>query len=1083
MQFPYATLAIARYKPPPTATPAAPAKGVAVEKPFAFTVGERVEVLAWADEDGDWLRGQLADKREGVFPAGFVRALTTEEQAGEEAHEPTTAVPAVPAVVQQTASEPEPEAPKPIEEDTLAVIPPVAISAPAPVSAPAGVPPPSPVTPAPVAAPNPTPTPVPAPVAALSTPEAPKKPSSLRDRIAALNAAGAGAAAPGSTPPPKASKPSTWSRKVPAAGPTPSTPVASPAVSLPPPTTTVQEASPAQVEIEKKVSVGLSAEDAKASIGQGGSLRDRIKALQGLQLEGTLGKVAPVKKESAEIASTEPATEDPGDGAPPTLVVVVPEGLTAEEVPLPPSAATPLGSPGGMIMPPIPRRAGPPKRRTPTPSPKASAAVDAPPTLEPEKLGDDVPVQEKQVVEEPVEIQVIPKEEAPIVSSVAALSTAAVAAAGLAATALVKPSSPKVDEEEQLDSPNDTAPVVAPFPVVQTPAAPPAAPTGGRPPIPASFSRPVVPAIVPAPVSAAKAIEQEEVDIEEGQESQVAEEEQPQREDGRDEEVPPPVAPRPAAHAAPSRAVQPPTASISETIDTPARALPPLSIPLSVPSVGSPVVPSPARSLRAPVTPDAGPQDEEDGEVKEVDPELARRAALAQRMAKLGGMKMGMGMMMPPVRKASAPPPPPPPPEGTSYLIAKICADFVVGEEAPSVPRRVGGIPAGGVRMPGLPPVVQPPVVEAVEDEPAAETPEEDEDAPEETHPGEAQVEEEEEAAPPPLPKGRPPPSRAVPVAAPVAEPDEEEETEEKEEEVHEPEEEEDQEEEVHEEPEELGDEAEEDEHQDDEEMAPPPPPRSYPAPGRLDNSIPPVSPVVTRGPSLPPPARMPSLPPTTKAPSIPSAGREIGRSESTRSGSSFLDDVEIPSSSMGMGPSDTSATPLARQESHSSHTSANVGRTATPQELEGFSASLGTQIFAAAHSKQGDKSRTTTKAFIDYCFSRATDPLPPTHDTYGIRVASLDADTGTMSSLEIVRSGDIVVLRGSRFKKPLTTIKVGCGGEAHVVVVSGYDAKKRKVHTIEVGEKSGLVEEGSFRVEELKSGKVDFYRVCPRVC
>jgi hypothetical protein len=53
------------------------------------------------------------------------------------------------------------------------------------------------------------------------------------------------------------------------------------------------------------------------------------------------------------------------------------------------------------------------------------------------------------------------------------------------------------------------------------------------------------------------------------------------------------------------------------------------------------------------------------------------------------------------------------------------------------------------------------------------------------------------------------------------------------------------------------------------------------------------------------------------------------------------------------------------------------------------WSASLGAQVFAAAHTKMSDKgARGLADAdLVNFCFSRATDPLPPVGAKYGVKV------------------------------------------------------------------------------------------------
>ncbi|KAK4702137.1 myosin tail region-interacting protein MTI1, partial [Phenoliferia sp. Uapishka_3] len=156
-----------------------------------------------------------------------------------------------------------------------------------------------------------------------------------------------------------------------------------------------------------------------------------------------------------------------------------------------------------------------------------------------------------------------------------------------------------------------------------------------------------------------------------------------------------------------------------------------------------------------------------------------------------------------------------------------------------------------------------------------------------------------------------------------------------------------------------------------------------------------------------------------------------------------------------------------------------------SPQALSSFSSTLGAQIFAAAHSKSADKSRTTTESFISFCLSRATDPLPPIGYTFGLtvfthRVAASKGAAAQEFEVDEPRAGDVVVFWDAKFKHNLSTQKVGSSEVPHVAVVQAWDSKKRKLRALEVG-KDGAVDEGAWRMEDLKGGSVTVYRAVER--
>lgn len=161
-----------------------------------------------------------------------------------------------------------------------------------------------------------------------------------------------------------------------------------------------------------------------------------------------------------------------------------------------------------------------------------------------------------------------------------------------------------------------------------------------------------------------------------------------------------------------------------------------------------------------------------------------------------------------------------------------------------------------------------------------------------------------------------------------------------------------------------------------------------------------------------------------------------------------------------------------------------------TSSQLLTFSNSLGAQLFAAAHAKLSDKSasRTTDESLLAACFARATDPLPPISNSYGIPIYALriPVEGGSKArpivgrDLDAPRAGDVLVLWEAKFKHNLSTKVVGSAEKPHVAVVEAWDGKKRKVKVIEVG-KEGGVEEGSYRFEDLKAGAVVVFRAVPR--
>ncbi|GAA5888469.1 hypothetical protein JCM5296_000640 [Sporobolomyces johnsonii] len=564
---------------------------------------------------------------------------------------------------------------------------------------------------------------------------------------------------------------------------------------------------------------------------------------------------------------------------------------------------------------------------------------------------------------------------------------------------------------------------------------------------------------------------------------------------------------------------------------------------------------------------DEGEDEEEEEEEEEEDPEVARRRALAARMAKLGGMNMRMGPMIPPIGGIGA--------MGGPKKTVKKKKAVKAEEEKPQEPeeqavesafgtpsptpdyhhhhaRHVGSFPAGGFALPGIAPLRPPPQPRPeAEPEAEAETEEQPTDASIEAE-AEPDVQQKDEPAPPPIPANRPPsmppPSRSIPPPfdgtvgvvddAELAALDRA----------------------LSEEPEDLVDEPEKEE---DELPAPPPPPR--PAGGH-QSSVPTSPPL--------PPSALPSSPPTRTVPtpssqdSTSSLARQTTRS--SRRSSTFLSST---AEKMGFSASPRQSLDLAFDaervqaggapgayaardldldamsgnawwrvkgglprslqgrrdvlcEVVSEASSTRRGKTRSENEIEviypdfsktlisiafdvedttetttalsqahfpppakpslevllRWSASLGAQIFGAAYAKAGDKSARglTDEQLVDFCFGRASEPLGPIGSTYGAKVFEVTVEGkkgAAVAEDDEPRAGDIVVFRDVKLKQTLGSKTVG----SHVAIVGGWDAKKHKLRVLEVDAKNGGVDENSYKLDEVKQGKVEVFRVAPR--
>jgi hypothetical protein len=345
--YPYRGRAIMKYKPPPQ--PGHSAEQTAQQ--FAFAKGDTITVTGQADDEGDWLEGEK-DGVQGVFPAGFVEPLEEEENvkspadtvaqpvaaAAASAQPATQEAPSAPSTVEATPSDPtnvveaqQDSAPvSPPKQDTTLREPESAVEKPTladvtPKSA-------EPAHESAAAAPT---SPIKATAAGESDsattkahpPPPAKKPNALASRIAAFNAAASAQAAepPVPRPKPKQWRPPTVAAAVPApVQPKSATSPKSPTLDLPASHSTEARSPTAHISSDagEEHTAGaerreFSAEDAQESISRGGgSLRDRIKALQGGGAGGLGARVDPSAKPWKKHASTDESV--PAESSAPT---------------------------------------------------------------------------------------------------------------------------------------------------------------------------------------------------------------------------------------------------------------------------------------------------------------------------------------------------------------------------------------------------------------------------------------------------------------------------------------------------------------------------------------------------------------------------------------------------------------------------------------------------------------------------------------------------------------------------------------------------------------------------------------------
>ncbi|WVR06418.1 hypothetical protein IAU60_003449 [Kwoniella sp. DSM 27419] len=279
MSYPYLAKTLLKYKSPHATD-------------LSFAKDETIRVTGPSDDDEDWLVGETLDgSKSGGFPKDFIEAIDNGQ--GDEPAD-------TPAAISQSAVKTEP-----IANDA----PPVPTNVPAPPSPKldsASLPPSTAQSPAPAAptiplqssAPPAAAPPAPATadtVSAQVADDSPQKPQSMKDRLAFFAAAQNKAAA---SPPPLKPKPATggltWSqrqklRQEQEAKDREAAEDAAPATSggsAPATTAGPAAAVPSTEETSKEEGKGMSAADALSSISKGGSLKDRMAALQGSRAFG-----------------------------------------------------------------------------------------------------------------------------------------------------------------------------------------------------------------------------------------------------------------------------------------------------------------------------------------------------------------------------------------------------------------------------------------------------------------------------------------------------------------------------------------------------------------------------------------------------------------------------------------------------------------------------------------------------------------------------------------------------------------------------------------------------------------------------
>lgn len=264
-----------------------------------------------------------------------------------------------------------------------------------------------------------------------------------------------------------------------------------------------------------------------------------------------------------------------------------------------------------------------------------------------------------------------------------------------------------------------------------------------------------------------------------------------------------------------------------------------------------------------------------------------------------------------------------------------------------------------------------------------------------------------------------------------------------------------------------------------EEEAAPPPPPPQRPPPGRRTSVGPP-----SRSPPVEP---QDSISSQWELPNIPTSSLEFGKEDLAMSWT----EAEAPGADE-ITPSASSHNPpaQARRESHPLNMPPQVTRFANEMDLSADDlialwGRIGVQVCEAAtnlfeRSKKGLIGDGTYPGFIKAVMREV--PSAALTPDYGYLIYK-QVGASVQKRASDIMPGDLVELHDARFKghKGLQAYTQNVGAETPVLgVVSEFEPKKSKVRVFQANQHVGqqTVEAVSYRLEDLKSGTVTVYRV-----
>ncbi|CUS24513.1 LAQU0S17e00606g1_1 [Lachancea quebecensis] len=159
------------------------------------------------------------------------------------------------------------------------------------------------------------------------------------------------------------------------------------------------------------------------------------------------------------------------------------------------------------------------------------------------------------------------------------------------------------------------------------------------------------------------------------------------------------------------------------------------------------------------------------------------------------------------------------------------------------------------------------------------------------------------------------------------------------------------------------------------------------------------------------------------------------------------------------------------------------VPRPSADSDLEKYASKIGYKIFEQANQLINTASRNFVSNLISDLHEPAIPPIASR--TFGVPLLTYSPESALdEDALKLIRPGDILAVRRGKFQShgkllQKTTHEIGMDAVPFAGVITEYDFSKHKFRVIE--EHNGKVKQSSYRVHDMKSGKLKVYRVVGR--